>query len=178
MRILFLIYLSLIVLSASGCYLPINGRVVDAETNAPIEGAVVMVEWTKTHGIGDHSTESYKVIEVVSDKEGKVKIEGCYSLMVNPPDVTVYKRGYVAWSSRIIFPNSLKRTDFSWMNQFFKLERFKANYSHIEHTAFISSAIRSTIGIKTLINNAYDWEEKEASKERDKRRNKNQEVSQ
>lgn len=141
MKTRWLIFLSLIVLSSSGCYLPISGRVVDAETNAPIEGAVVLVEWTKTHGIGDHSTESYKVVEVVSDKEGKIKIEGCYSPTVNPPDVTIYKEGYVAWNSKYVFPNYAKKNDFTWKHGYtFKIENFKQGYSFIKHQSFIDVA--------------------------------------
>jgi len=124
----------LVVLLSSGCYLPINGRVVDAETQLPIEGAIVLVEWTKKHGFGDAWTESYKVVEVVSDKDGKLKIEGCYSPFVQPPDVTVYKKGYVAWNDENIFPSYKKRTDFRWGNYVFKLQRFKEEYTFVKHT--------------------------------------------
>ena len=150
----------------TGCYLPINGKVIDAVTQQPIEGAVVLVEWTKTHGIGDHWTESYKVVEVVSDKEGKVTIAGCYSPFVDPPDVTVYKKGYVAWNSAAIFQGS-PRADFKWGDYLFKLEHFKPEYSYEAHTIFISIAIHSSIGIdrKKIIEDAFYWEELEASKE-------------
>ena len=57
-------------------YPPMTGTVVDAETGKPIEGAVVLVEWTKTHGIGEHWTESFKVEESVTDREGKFTITG------------------------------------------------------------------------------------------------------
>jgi len=153
----------------SGCYLPINGRVIDAETQQPIEGAIVLVEWTKKHGFGDAWTESYKVVETVSDKDGNVKIVGCYSPFVEPPDVTVYKKGYVAWSNRWIFPGGRNRTDFKWGKYIFKLEHFKDIYSYIDHTDFITSSINASINIKAKNNiyTAFSWEDQMASKERD-----------
>ncbi len=131
----------LVVLSISGCYLPMSGRVIDSETKQPIEGAVVLVEWTKTHGIGEHWTESYKVAEVVSDKDGKVRLPGCYSPFVRPPDVTIYKKGYVAWNNYYIFPNSVHRTDFEWGSGYiFRMEKFLDTYSYLNHRLFISGA--------------------------------------
>jgi hypothetical protein len=48
-----------------------TGTVQDAETGAPIEGAVVFVEWTKTKGLpGLTSTKVYKIVEVETDKDG------------------------------------------------------------------------------------------------------------
>jgi len=162
------------VMFSSGCYLPINGRVVDAETQQPIEGAVVLVEWTKKHGFGDAWTESYKVVECVSDKEGKVKVEGCYSPFVEPPDVTVYKKGYVAWSSRWIFPAGRNRTDFIWSDQFIKLEHFKEGYSHDAHTSFIDSCINASLKnnyeLKKPIFHAIEWEQDLAFQERLKKK--------
>jgi len=167
-----------IILSAafliSGCYLPIKGRVIDAETQQPIEGALVLVEWTKKHGFGDAWTESFKVVEAVSDKDGKVEIEGCNSPFVERPDVTVYKKGYVAWNDEKIFPFYERRTDFRWGDYVFRLERFKTEYSHIDHTSFIDFSINVSLGSngKKNIVKEIRWEELEASKERTKRETK------
>jgi len=160
----------IILLSATGCYSPISGRVIDAETNQPIEGAVVLVEWTKTIGYGLTYTESYKVAEALSGKDGQLELPGCNSAFVNAPDVTVYKKGYVAWSSRWMFPGYRNRTDFRWGDYVFKLDRFKEGYSYIDHTSFIHSSINLGFGDKKLIAESYYWEELEASKERDNRR--------
>jgi len=143
----------------TGCYLPISGKVIDAETQQPIEDAVVMVEWTKTHGFGHYWTESYKVVEVVSDKEGRVKIDGCYSFFVNKPHVTVYKKGYVAWNDEEIFRGP-PRTDFKWGDHIFRLEHFKPEYSYNAHVFFIRSSIHSAQNLesKQKIYKAFDWE--------------------
>jgi len=171
MKIKHLLIAVMMLFLSTGCYREITGTVVDAETGKPIEGAVILVEWTKTKGFGLTHTESYKVVEVLTDKEGKATISGTFSPFVNPPYVTVYKKNYVAWSSRIIFPDRINRTDFKWKNNYvFRLEHFKAEYSYIEHTSFIRSAIASGRGDKKVIYEAFGWERKKASKERDTRR--------
>jgi len=150
-----------IALLITGCYVGISGRVIDAETQQPVEGAVVLVEWTKKHGWGDAWTESYKVVEVISDKDGNVSIDGCYSPFVRDPDVTVYKKGYVAWNNRILFPSSQKRKDFQWeQNYIFQLSRFKSEYSHDAHVDFIRMSINSSINSKSkrTIKAAFEWE--------------------
>ena len=161
-------------LSAVGCYMPIEGRVIDAETKQPIEGAVILVEWTKKHGFGDAWTESYKVVEVISDKKGMVNIKGCYSPFVEPPDITVYKKGYVAWNDKAIFSGP-SRTDFKWGDYVFKLENFKEVYSYDAHTTFIHLSINSSLEknyeLKKHMIQAFEWEEELALKERLRKRN-------
>ena len=142
-----------------GCYATITGTVVDSETGEPIEGAVVLVEWTKTKGLpGLTHSESYKVIEAVTDKNGKVTIDGVSNPTVNPPHVTVYKKGYVAWNNKYIFPTWEKRKDFEYKNGItIQLQHFKKNYSHYDHASFIGSGAVSGGGGK-LLYDAYSWE--------------------
>ena len=160
----------------TGCEGEITGIVVDAETGQPIEGAVILVEWTQAKGLpGMSYTESYKVVELVTDKEGKASIEGVSSPFVSAPRVSIYKKGYVAWNNEFIFPDWEKRTDFKWENNYvFKLEKFKPEYSYIKHTGFIGSATLDNIAFerKKLMNDATDWEHKKASEERDEARKK------
>jgi len=155
-----LILLCCSLLTGCGHYRTIIGTVVDAETMKPIEGAVVMAEWTTNVGsIGSSATASYKVVEAVTDANGKATIEGLFSLVVHPPIVAVYKPGYVVWSSRSTWPVHSYR-DFRWEDQTFKLERFKPEYSYVDHESFFSSAIHSTLGGKKLIREAFDDAEK------------------
>ncbi len=166
-QIFLAILLSLFIVT--GCEGTITGVVVDAETGQPIEGAVILVEWTQAKGLpGMSYTESYKVVEVVTDKEGKASIEGVSNPMVSAPRVTVYKKGYVAWNNEFIFPDWKKRTDFKWENNYvFKLEKFKPEYSFVKHTSFLSSAI--LVGAsekKQQMFNAIRWEQLKASEER------------
>ena len=141
MNISWSLILTALLAVTTGCYLPITGRVIDAETRQPIEGAVIMVEWTKTHGLGEHWTESYKVVEAISEKDGTVKIGGCYYPFVNAPNMVVYKKGYAAWNNDYIFPKYEKRTDFKWGNGYvFRLNKFLNGYSYVEHQLFIDGA--------------------------------------
>ena len=167
MKIDLLLIIALSMLATS-CYMPLNGIVVDTETNQPIEGAVVLVEWTKTKGFGLTYTESYKVADALSDKDGKFELPGCYSPFVNDPNVTIYKKGYVAWSSRWLFPGMHNRTGFRWSNGVFRLDRFRDDYSYAAHVTFISLSIIESINSesKSIMQKAYDWETKMANKER------------
>lgn len=147
----------------------IKGRVIDAETGKPIEGAVVLVEWTKTKGFGLTYTESYKAAEAVSDKEGKFTLPGCYSPFVNEPNVTIYKKGYVAWSSRWIFPDYRNMENITWKNEYVvKMQRFSENESHDKHEDFIMSSINSSLNIesKKILFDAFEWERELALQER------------
>ncbi|TAL26586.1 MAG: hypothetical protein EPN94_02985 [Nitrospirae bacterium] len=173
--LIFVILILVLAVYVSRIYFPIDGTIVDAETKLPIEGAVVLVEWSITPmaWLGMPTTTSYRVIETMSDKSGKFKIKA-YVLnpIVNKPDLTIYKAGYVAWSSQIIFPNRRNRTDFKWRDHYaFSLERFKPEYSYEKHTSFIHRAINLGFGeSKKLMADAYYWEEIAASKERDEAR--------
>lgn len=173
LRQIFLAIMLLFVMA--GCDKTITGIVVDAENGQPIEGAVILVEWTKVKGLpGMTHTESYKVVEVVTNKEGKASIEGVAAYFVSMPRVTVYKKGYIAWNNQYIFPDWKRRTDFKWENNYvFRLEKFKPEYSYIKHTGFLSSVILvGAFERKKLMNNATDWEHQKASEERDDSRKK------
>jgi hypothetical protein len=164
-----------VVLLAIGYYPSITGVVFDSETGEPIEGAVVLVGWSKTSLFppGLPTTRTVKVSEAITDGEGKFKLPGIFNLRVNPPYLTVYKKGYVAWSNEYIFPDWEKRTDFKWNSGYvFKLEKFKPEYSFDDHVAFIGGMIKSAHGEK--FDRALDWERTKARNERlakDKKRN-------
>lgn len=173
MKFQFLFLIIIMLFLSSGCYGDITGTVVDVETGKPVEGAVVLVEWTMTKGLGLTYTKSYKVVEALSDKEGKFSVEGVSNPLVNPPDLTIYKKGYVVWNNLKIFPDYKKREDFKWQSGYvFKLERFKPEYSYIEHQMFITGAINSTIGWekkKVFLKAYYEAEEGNVIRERSER---------
>ena len=125
-----------------------TGTVVDAETGKPIDGAVVLIEWTMTKGFGLTYTISYKVKEKVTDKNGQFTVYGVLNPFANEPDLTIYKKRYVAWSSRWIFPDWRNRSNFKWGDQVFELKQFKDTYSYVDHDGFIGRSINDTIGWK------------------------------
>ncbi len=153
-------------------YGPITTKVVDAETGEPIEGAVVMAEWTNTKGMpGLSYTVSYKVEEVITDSEGVARLKGIPKGAASLDVVAVYKKGYVLWSDHNVFAGSRQLTVFEWKDNYvFEMARFKPEYSYDKHKSFIHSAIRLGRGDKKAIAKAYHWEGKEASKERDNHR--------
>ena len=166
----------IIILLTSGCNAEMTGTVVDAETGAPIEGAVILVEWTVTKGVpGMTVTERYRVVETITDKDGKATISGVLNPQVNPPVIVIYKAGYVAWNNEFIFPNYKKRTDFKWgETQLFKLERFRKGYSYSKHLLFFRPIVHSAGDSKTLPNmyQAFSWETTMAAREEELLRNK------
>ena len=96
--------LTLIVLLLTGGCTPIlydgpyEGRVVDATTGEPIEGAVVAMSWyTWRPTVAGQVDTCYDSAETVTDSEGNFRIKGkglrVFSRLDNPSYV-VLKRGY------------------------------------------------------------------------------------
>jgi len=79
---------------------PFEGRVVDAETLQPIQGAVVFVEWMRSHiTVAGDVPKFYDAAEVLTDETGHFRIKKKWSL--NPwtnwmlgANVVIYKAGY------------------------------------------------------------------------------------
>ena len=115
----------------------ITGRVVDAETGDPISKALCAVAG---YGMGYRRGGSYS--EFVSDTNGNITISGTYPMIIRPPYLIIYKKGYVAWDSYsiLIFDHHMNefRKDFKWQDgHTFKLEKWKQSYSHKKHYHFI-----------------------------------------
>jgi hypothetical protein len=134
-----LVTLLLFVLLASGCAAsgPIRSQVLDAQTNQPIPGAVVLGVWTKRVGFPglDHT-------ETVAVRETEVDAQGNFELVQPGADygeesVTIYRFGYVAWNNLYMFPRSERRPDVR-VPAAIRLERFPENGSHQRHVSFIS----------------------------------------
>lgn len=93
-----------LVLSLGGCgtYFgydgPYEGKVIDKDTNQPIEGAVVHGTWYRAHpGPGGATHTYYDSHEILTDKKGWFKIEGLGLLIFSNKEemaVNVFKVGY------------------------------------------------------------------------------------
>ena len=101
---LVLLFSSLMFFINSGCMYAIrydgayNGKVIDAYTGAPIEGAVVLGVWNVVHrGPAGGVTEYYDARETVTDKNGEFSVSGMgLRIMSNlePMSVVIFKAGY------------------------------------------------------------------------------------
>ncbi len=79
----------------------VRGRVVDAETGRPIEGAAVAIRWYAEYpDQQSDKSETVDAVQALSDDLGVFKIP-------EYPDkqhvLGVYKSGYICWSSRDVF---------------------------------------------------------------------------
>lgn len=103
----FFLFILLTAMSLTSCGINYNvkGRVVDATTGTPIEGASVAIRWMgkrisgciAPYASGDYTVKGAKD---VSDENGyftipKYLLKSCY--------MGVYKEGYVCWNNRHIF---------------------------------------------------------------------------
>jgi len=83
----------------------INSIIVDGETGRPLEGVVVVAQWIYQVGIGCSGDAPYrlKILEAVTDKEGRFTIPGWGSRLRYPfhylddrdPRLSIFKSGYL-----------------------------------------------------------------------------------
>ena len=97
----------------------VHGRVVEAETRQPIDGAAVAIRWYSENPSQQSSkTGTIDAVQALSNGKGQFKVP-------KYPDkqhiLGIYKSGYICWSSKDIFSvNSAKSS-----NQIYR-ERKKA----------------------------------------------------
>lgn len=123
-KIAFLLLFAFILFTSS-CAATFKGKVIDADTKEPIEGAVVVASWREeTATIAGPSTRLKDVKETLTDKNGEWKIEGpkgkrvddatAMSLFLTgtyvtiPPEFIVFKPGYCSWSDSGFLINACK----------------------------------------------------------------------
>jgi hypothetical protein len=81
---------------------PYEGKVIDAETRQPVEGAVVHGSWYKVQLGGAH--EYYDSYEVLTDKNGEFKIPGKGLLVLSEIEgmtLIIFKAGYKEWTPNL-----------------------------------------------------------------------------
>lgn len=115
---------------------PWMGKIIDAETKEPIEGAVVVAVWDKVYATpaGDNSY-FFDAIETLTDREGKFFIKEFKAINILPilrrldgPRFTVFKPRYTPFGHssagyhyfRKYFPNSPLRVDSPTLTEMFK----------------------------------------------------------
>ncbi len=117
----------------------VAGQIIDAETGMPIEGAVVAISW---HKIGSGppglaGTEDVENEEAISGVQGSFEVPKYSTLFGKKFEMVIYRKGYVCWHSKYIFPSYEKRKDFRLRDGMkISLEPFKEQYSREDHARF------------------------------------------
>ena len=100
------------VLFATGCRFgadqwgPFHGRMVDADTGAPIAGAHFMVSWDRDRPNPVHWTqEFYDAQETVTDADGRFEIPRqprFFTVLVGEPRFSAFAPGYAADTEQVV----------------------------------------------------------------------------
>jgi len=137
------LFIIAILFQLTGCYSGISGKVVDGVTGMPLQGAIVLAQWTKTHGMPGLTSHSvYKIEETETDKEGMFSLSGVYSPTVNGPAMVIYKKGYVPWRNDMTFEKMETYDKVIWQdNMTYKLEHWKKEYSKERQSLFLGHGI-------------------------------------
>lgn len=119
--IIFLVFLSLIPSIGCAHYSggPWSGKVIDAETKQPIEGAVVVAVWYETFAAIPESSSRFKAAkEVITDSKGEFRFsKQSYSSFLPDgeivgPHFTIFKPGYGYFPAQHVYPKD-------WDNDYF-----------------------------------------------------------
>jgi hypothetical protein len=120
---------------------PYSGTVIDSQTGEPIEGASVLVYWTK--GVLYVFKMRSEVIEaklVYTDKKGTYHISRFVpnlglSGVLESTQIIIYEPGYQAYITEIHHNSPGRETDesFKVRDDIIKLDRIPPNFSHREH---------------------------------------------
>ena len=150
--------LILIVLSTSACGINYNvkGRVVDAKTNKPIEGASIAIHWIGWKIGPPYASGAYtlKKAKDISDRDGYFKVPRYFLKSVY---MGVYKKGYVCWHNRSVFLKGIGIKDKDRIEDRIgfkvrsgmvaKLEPFTDEYPRAFHSSFVVNISRVSGGL-------------------------------
>ncbi len=98
---------------------PWTGKVIDAETKQPIEGAVVVVEWDESFAAIPESSSRFKdAKEALTNSEGifKIDAQSYFSILpdsrISGPHFAIFKPGYGLFPESHVYPKD-------WDNDYF-----------------------------------------------------------
>lgn len=151
MKSLRVVLLVFVLMITSGCshYPDLSGKVIDNATGKPIEGALVVARWSKKHGFGLTYHTLSMITETLTDKEGVFSITSTPNdPFVEPPQMIIYKEGYIPWRNDSIFPSSNTVKNYEWNNNLtYKLEAFSTDKYSIEQLSdFLDYGMTQGIG--------------------------------
>ncbi len=132
---LILIGAIVLLLAVSSCYAkgPWRGKVIDAETKQPIEGAAVVAVWEReTTTPAGTDTGFVDAAETVTNKEGEFEVPSRRYLSipgirkVSGPWFTIFKPGYGAFPQYQVSPTYTPATLFEGKGAIVELPKFKS----------------------------------------------------
>jgi len=121
---------------------PFTGRVVDAETDRPIVGALVYASWRFVGGFGFDEPTGWREHIGSTDANGGYRVPKLAggpgsSSRLSDFHIVIYKRGSVAFRSDRRFDDFGPRNDFTQTGGKLALARWKPEYSHVRHLRFV-----------------------------------------
>lgn len=145
----FLFIFGLMITSGCSYYPGISGKVVDSATGKPIEGVIVVAQWTKFCGwLGEQQRDLHKIVETLTDKEGKFSLGGTMGFVLDPPEMIIYKEGYIPWRNDSTFPDK-DSDNHEWKNNVtYKLDVFTDKYTASQLSDFLQSGMILGMGRK------------------------------
>jgi hypothetical protein len=131
--------------ASCGMHYNIKGKVVDAQTGEPVEGAVVAINWIRYKlAPPGYPTpkERYGTTEDLTDEQGGFIIP---KYPIGTHFMGVYKDGYVCWSSETLFNQKGKDRDEMFIRRWegvnngmvVKLVPKAGEFPKLEHARFI-----------------------------------------
>ena len=110
---------------------PIEGWVVDAETNQPLEGVIIVAHWQLRGGVmEDNPIAQIHIDEAVTDRNGRYAFKGWgpkFALLGHlrdeSPGLMFFKSGYKYFGTSNMPGSDTSKSD--WNKKTVKLERFK-----------------------------------------------------
>jgi hypothetical protein len=139
---------------------PYDGKVIDADSERPIAGALVAGSWAFERGIGVEGPLDAEEVVVQTGADGRYAIPRLSRLptglssRVRRFTVIVYRRSYVGWRSDRRFPDKQIRRDFSQRNNLVRLERWQTQFAHSQHLLFLGGGAK--------VRQAASWEAEQA----------------
>lgn len=122
---------------------PYDGKVIDADSERPIAGALVAGSWAFERGIGVSGPLAAEEFVTQTGVDGRYVIPRLrrlptgLSTRVRRFTVIIYQRGYVGWRSDRRFVGRQARADFSQRGNLVRLERWQPSYAHGQHLLFL-----------------------------------------
>jgi hypothetical protein len=141
---------------------PFDGTVIDAETERPVTGAIVVGSWAFEHGLGLRGPAGTREVSIETSADGRYQIGSPSdvptggSMRLRRFTLVVYRRGYVGYRSDFK-PSGEQRHDFSQHGNKVRLEKWQPSFEHRQHLAFLGGG--------AAIAKASAWEAQPASLE-------------